>query len=43
LQANGQYGEYGGGGLVGIYGNGATGNVSVVGSTLANISVCAHY
>jgi hypothetical protein len=28
-----------GGGLVGIYG---TGNVSVVGSTLANISVRAH-
>ncbi len=36
VQANG------GGGLVGIYGSGSTVHVSVVGSTLANITVRVH-
>jgi hypothetical protein len=38
VQANGQYGT--GGGLVSIYGG--TGHVSIVGSTLTNITVRAH-
>jgi hypothetical protein len=39
VQATGQYGY---GGLVGISGDKANGNVSVVGSTLSNIMVRAH-